>query len=366
MKIGILGSRGIPNAYGGFEQFAQYLAEGLLYKGHEVYVYNSSLHPYKKNSWNGIGIIHCKDRENKFGTAGQFLYDLNCIRDSRKRNFDILLHLGYTSDSVWWRQWPKNTVNIMNMDGLEWKRSKYSRFTKMFLRKAESWAANHANKLVADSEAIQQYLGIAYKKKAAYIPYGATVFGDPDKKIVESLALSPLGYWLVVARIEPENNIEMVIRGWLNSTRKFQLVIVGNSNNDYGKQLRKKYGIDGIKFAGPIYDQLQLNNLRHYCKIYFHGHSVGGTNPSLLEAMACNAPIAAHENVFNKAVLSDDAFYFFSAGDVTNIMNGNHNPELIKKWQAANLTRIVTVYNWKKIIDEYEKVMMGCLADHQS
>src|SRR6516162_8518542 len=101
MKIGILGTRGVPNAYGGFEQFAQYLAEGLLRNGHEVWVYNSHTHPYKSDRWNDIHIIHCNDPEHKIGTLGQFIYDFNCLMDARRREYDILLQLGYTSNSIW-------------------------------------------------------------------------------------------------------------------------------------------------------------------------------------------------------------------------------------------------------------------------
>ena len=101
MKIAIVGTRGIPNHYGGFEQFAQYLSLGLLNRGCEVWVYNSRLHPYQQNTWKSVNIIHCKDPEDKIGTAGQFIYDLNCILDSRKRSFDVILQLGYASSALW-------------------------------------------------------------------------------------------------------------------------------------------------------------------------------------------------------------------------------------------------------------------------
>ena len=101
MKIAILGTRGIPNYYGGFEQFAQNLSKYLVIKGHDVYVYNSHNHPYQENLWNGVKILHCKDPEYILGTFGQFIYDFNCILDSRKRNYDIILQLGYTSSSIW-------------------------------------------------------------------------------------------------------------------------------------------------------------------------------------------------------------------------------------------------------------------------
>ncbi len=140
MYIGIMGTRGIPNQYGGFEQFAQFLSEGLVKRGHEVAVYNSSNHPYQEKYFKGVEIIHCKDPENSLGTAGQFIYDRNCILDAQRKNFDVLLHLGYTSDSAWYRLWPASSAHIINMDGTEWKRSKYGWLTRKFLRYAESLA----------------------------------------------------------------------------------------------------------------------------------------------------------------------------------------------------------------------------------
>src|SRR5438045_1972055 len=123
LKIGILGCRGIPNAYGGFEQFAEYLSAALVERGHDVWVYNSHKHPYQYNVWKGVHIVHCIDWEYRLGAAGQFVYDYNCLTDARKRNFDVLLQLGYTSNSIWYMRWPKNTINLVNMDGLEWKRT---------------------------------------------------------------------------------------------------------------------------------------------------------------------------------------------------------------------------------------------------
>src|SRR5688572_18301185 len=187
MKIGILGTRGIPNAYGGFEQFAQHLAKGLVEKGHKVSVYNSSNHPYKESTWSGVHIIHCNDPENKIGAAGQFIYDYNCLHDARKREFDVLLQLGYTSSSIWYRFWPKRTTNIVNMDGLEWRRAKYNKLTQKFLRWAESLAANHADTLIADSIGIKDYIIKKYQKEIVYIPYGADIPGNFSESALTKL-----------------------------------------------------------------------------------------------------------------------------------------------------------------------------------
>ena len=357
MKIGIIGTRGIPNQYGGFEQFAQYLSAGLAAKGHEVYVYNSSLHSYKEKMYGNVHLIHCKDWENKIGTAGQFVYDLNCINDSRKRNFDALLHLGYTSDSLWYWRWPQKTTHTMNMDGMEWKRSKYGMLTKRFLKWAESLAVKHADSLIADSTGIQQHLSDNYYKPAVYIPYGATIFAAPDETLLSQFDIQPKSYSLLMARMEPENNIEMVIKGYLSSEERNVLLVIGSTANKYGSSLVKKYTDKRIRFAGSVYDQLLVNNLRYYSTIYFHGHSVGGTNPSLLEAMACGCRIIAHDNIFNKAILKTDAEYFLAEDNIATILNKNVNEAEILEKKDANFEKVRTQFSWQKIIDDYETVL---------
>jgi glycosyltransferase involved in cell wall biosynthesis len=357
LKIGILGTRGIPNAYGGFEQFAQYLSIGLIEKGHDVWVYNSSEHPFKGKSWNGVNIIHCKDWENRIGTAGQFIYDYNCFSNARKQNFDILLQLGYTSNSIWFWRWPA-TINIMNMDGLEWKRSKYGAITKKFLKIAEWLGAKKSQFLIADSIGIEQYLLKKYKRKASYIPYGADVVVSTDSSVLSKLKLHANDYYLIIARMEPENNIEMIIQGYIASQQSSPLVIVGSTSNTYGRYLEKTYQQQQIIFIGSIYEMPTINTLRSYAKLYFHGHSVGGTNPSLLEAMAASCYIAAHRNIFNASILNEDASYFTDVDEVASILQNLHKTPDIKAKKARNLEKIKTQYQWNKIIDAYENLFI--------
>lgn len=361
MKIGILGTRGIPNAYGGFEQFAQHLAKGLVERGHDVSVYNSSNHPYKKTTWNGVHIIFCYDPENKIGTAGQFIYDYNCLRDARKREFDVLLQLGYTSSAVWYRIWPKKATNIVNMDGLEWKRAKYNNLTQRFLKWAERVAANYGDILVADSLGIKDHLREKYQKEAFYIPYGADIPQSFSESVITKYQLEKNQYFLLIARLEPENNIETVILGYLQSQQTYPLIIIGSTQNKYGQLLLKKYASGSILLPGAIYDQDTINALRHYAALYFHGHSVGGTNPSLLEAMACGCNIAAHDNVFNRAILADSAFYFSSAEDVKNIVHRPLANTTINRWKILNIEKIKNTYNWKTIINDYESIFLQAI-----
>ncbi len=358
MKICILGTRGIPNNYGGFEQLAEYLSIALVERGHEVYVYTSSLHNYQKKKYKGVTIIHCFDAENKIGTAGQFIYDLNCILDSRKRNFDVILQLGYTSSSVWSFLFPKQSKIITNMDGLEWKRGKYSSLVKLFLKKAEGWAVNVSDGLISDSIGIQQYIQKKYQKNSTFIAYGATIFNHADIGILKKYNLEKEHYLLSIARFEPENNIEMIIKGFLKSNTNEILVLIGSTQNKFGKYIRSTYENHQIRFLESIYDINELNNLRFFSKLYFHGHSVGGTNPSLLEAMASQTLICAHRNEFNESVLKSNALYFLNDIDIADILK-NRLPNIDRnKMIEENVIRIHTSYTWESIIDAYEKLMI--------
>ncbi len=357
MKIGIIGTRGIPNHYGGFEQLAEYLSVGLVAKGHSLTVYNSSLHPYKDKQYKGVNLIHCKDPENKIGTAGQFIYDLNCIWNCRKQNFDVILQLGYTSSSIWGFLFPKKTKVITNMDGLEWKRSKYNSLTKQFLKLAEKWAAQRSDALIADSKGIQNYLERALNKKSTYIAYGAELVGETNVDVLKSLKLNSHGYYLIIARLEPENNIELIINGYLLSKVSEPLVIIGSTKTKFGKYLKNRFASDTILFKESIYDKSVLDALRQHCKLYFHGHSVGGTNPSLLEAMAARAKIAAHRNEFNETVLQNEALYFSSVNDSSKCILTNANETEWQEKIKANVKKIETIYTWQSIINAYEKLM---------
>lgn len=363
LRIGILGTRGIPNRYGGFEQCAEFLAKGLVEKGHKVWVYCSSAHEYQQPEWEGVQLIHCKDPEPRIGTAGQFIYDLNCFRDARKRKFDVLLQLGYTSSSIWRRLWPR-TVNIVNMDGLEWKRSKYSPKVQRFLKVAEKWAAQHADALVADSVGIQEYLMQKYGKPSSFIPYGAELFEQPDERYLTTQQVQPFGYDLLIARMEPENNIEMILDGHLASGVPYPLLVVGNTGHTFGSYLKQKFAANSlVRFTEGIYDATVLNNLRYFSRLYYHGHSVGGTNPSLLEAMACRALIVAHNNPFNRAVLGVDGFYFGNIHEVAGISAHVQSKEDRSEWMAQNLAKIKATYNWPTIVEAYERVMVEALRN---
>ena len=356
MKIAIIGTRGIPNNYGGFEQFAQYLSDGLCQIGHDVYVYNSHNHVYQKNKWNEVNIIHCFDPEFKLGTIGQFIYDLNCILDSRKRNFDVILQLGYTSSSVWNWLFDKNAKIFTNMDGLEWKRSKFSSLVSLFLKYAESLAVKQSDILISDSIAIQEYLKKKYSVESNYIPYGANIFQYPNKTYLNEFKLKPYNYDMLVARIEPENNIATIITAFINSKVSRNLLVIGNMNTKLGKELKSIIKDDRVIFLGYVSQMNKLNNLRYFSNLYFHGHSVGGTNPSLLEAMASNSLICAHKNKFNLSILNDDAIYFSNMNELIKIIQSTRKSNF-KHFCSNNVGKIKNIFNWDKVISDYNQLL---------
>lgn len=366
MKIAFVSTRGIPNNYGGFEQFAEYISVGLAKRGHEIVVYSPHFHPYKEKEYKGVRIKHIYSPETWMGSSiGSFFYDFASLRDALKNeNFDIIYEAGYTSivpAYIWFNvKKIKNPIFTTNMDGLEYKRTKFNKWVQNFVFWEERTTVKYSHYLIADNMGIHDYYKEKYGKESKFLAYGADIHDNYQESFLNDLNLKANQYYLLIARLEPENNIEMAIQGYLASTEngKRPLIIVGKTNTPHGKELVDKYGHErSVKFVGGIYDFDKLNSIRHFSFAYFHGHSVGGTNPSLLEAMASNCFILANNNIFNKAVLNDSAIYYSNVTEVSNILNSIEN--LAEKYKETFITQNLEVirqeYSWEKLIDEHEK-----------
>lgn len=363
MKIAILGTRGIPNNYGGFEQNAENFSKWWVNLGHDVTVYNPDYHPYKENEWNGVKIKHIFSKEDKLGIWGTFVYDYLCLKDAVNQDYDIILNLGYVPSALFFNLKERTKAKfVTNMDGLEWKRSKWNTILKKFIKYCERRAVKLSDFLIADNPGIEDYYRQNYHiNNIRYIAYGAELFYNPNVEYLNEFNLEPYKYYMLVARLEPENNIEMILDGYLLSNVKEPFIVVGGLKNKYAKYLLAKYkNNNNIKFVGGIYDYNKLSTLRWFSKLYFHGHSVGGTNPSLLEAMASNAYIAAHNNPFNKYVLGNDAFFFSNKEEVYDIIN-NYTDKYRKIFIENNRKKIKEIYNWEKTSKEYLEVFENLL-----
>jgi len=375
MKIAFVSVRGIPNNYGGFEQFAEYISVGLAKRGHEVTVYSPHYHPYKENDYKGVHIKHIYSPEQWMGSSvGSFFYDFASLRDAlKKENFDIIYEAGYTSiipAYIWFDvKSIKYPIFTTNMDGLEYKRTKFNKWVRKFIFWEERMAVRHSHYLIADNMGIHDYYKEKYGKESNFLAYGADIHDDYDESLLAEFGLKAYEYYLIVARIEPENNLEMAIQGYLasNENGKKPLIIVGKTNTPFGKELVAKYGDEkSVRFMGGIYDFKKLNSVRYFSFAYFHGHSVGGTNPSLLEAMASNCYILAHDNIFNRAVLKANAHYYANKDGVRDLLNNIHKlgHEYRNKFIEANIEEIRNEYSWEKLVDEHEKYFEWLLEQH--
>ena len=372
MKIAFISTRGIPNNYGGFEQFAEYISVGLVERGHEVVVYSPHFHPYKENSYKGVRIKHIYSPETWMGSSvGSFFYDFASLKDALKNEkFDIIYEAGYTSivpAYIWFNvKNIKYPIFTTNMDGLEYKRTKFNKWVQKFVFWEERMTVKHSHYLIADNMGIQDYYKEKYGKESKFLAYGANIHDNYNIEYLKEYNLTPNEYFLLIARLEPENNISMAIEGYLASKEKGKrpLIIVGKTNTPHGKELVAKYGNEkSIRFVGGIYEFDKINSIRHFSFAYFHGHSVGGTNPSLLEAMASDCFILANDNIFNKAVLGNNAIYYQSSPNVTDLLNQidklaeKYKDEFIKN----NLDVIRNEYSWERLVDEHEKYFQSLL-----
>ena len=368
MKIAILGSRGIPNKYGGFEQFAEYVSVGMVNSGHEVTVYSPHFHEYKKNRFKGVHIIHKKCFESKLGSSAHFFYDYICLKDALQKDYDIILELGYQSVAISYLLLPiKKSIIVTNMDGLEWKRDKWSPLVKKITKWFEKLGAEKSHYLVSDNKGIKDYLFNAYGKVSDMIPYGAEVFSTPTLEDLKVYGLHPHKYFVLIARLEPENNIEAVLDGYIKSNSTYKFIVIGNSNTAYGSTLKEKYIDSGVNFIGGVYNINILNNIRFHAKAYFHGHSVGGTNPSLLEAMASSAFIVAHDNIFNTSVLNDSAVYFKNKDDIASILTRIEQGDFERKNMInKNIQKIENIYSWSLITSQYLELFERALYENSN
>ena len=376
MKIAFVSTRGIPNNYGGFEQFAEYISVGMAQRGHEVVVYSPKFHPYQESTYKGVRIKHIYSPETWMGSSvGSFFYDFASLRDAlKKEDFEIIYEAGYTSiipAYIWFNvKKRKRPIFTTNMDGLENKRSKFSPMVRRFLDWEEKMAVKYSHYLIADNMGIHDYYKEKYGKESKFLAYGADIHDDFKAEYLEEFGLKSEEYYILIARLEPENNIVMAIEGYLHSKENGRrpLIVVGKTNTPHGKELVEKYGNErNVEFVGGIYDFKKLDSVRHFSKAYFHGHSVGGTNPSLLEAMAAGCFIFAHDNIFNRAVLKENAFYYPSADKVTEYLNRIDTIAEGSKIQytARNIEVIRNEYSWESLIDKHEKYFYWLLSQKQ-
>ncbi len=366
-KIAILGSRGIPAQYGGFETFAEKISVLLALQGHDVTVYAESENGITGNPHFGdVKITYIKKPFR--GGVGVLLYDVLSIIDARNK-FDVVYMLGYGAAWICWLPKLYGARGWINLDGLEWARSKWKRPVKAYLKAMEKVAGWAASLLVADSQAIKaDYIYRNGRVPCVFIPYGADlveVSPEKEQEWINQWHFPP--YILVVARMEPENHVLEIVSAFSRYKGSCKLVVVGglDDTNHYHQHIRETADPSNTVLMGPVYDKEALHVLRTHARLYIHGHSVGGTNPSLLEAMAAGNLILAHDNVFNREVLGDAGFYFSGLDDILESVERAEklSEEQRKHFSEAVVSKIQSCYSWKEIASRYDQLLRGVVSE---
>jgi glycosyltransferase involved in cell wall biosynthesis len=356
MRIAMVGTRGVPARYGGFETAVEEVGRRLVERGHEVVVYCRTVPGQSDRATEHLGMR---------------LVHLPAVR---KRSLETLSHsalsiahlVGHRTDAAL----VFNAANApllpllrlaripvaTHVDGLEWKRAKWSGAGQRFYRIAESLAVRWSDALIADAVGISVYYAPEVGARTTLLTYGAPLISPGADRLVE-LGLEPGGYHLVVARFEPENHVDVIVDGYVRSRATKPLVVVGSApySDEYTAAVHDL--ADGrVRFLGGIWDQTQLDQLYANAYTYLHGHSVGGTNPSLLRAIGAGAAVLAYDVEFNSEVVEDAGRYFTDADDVARLVDAAEADPQATRHAGTRARRCAARYDWDRVADGYERL----------
>ena len=353
-NISIIGTVGVPANYGGFESLVEnIIGYNSLDDIHYTVYCSAKGYPHRQSVYKNADLKYVPLDANG---SQSILYDIISLIKATKKS-DVVLILGVSGCCFLpiYRLFSKKRL-IINIDGLEHRREKWGKYAKAFLKFSEKMAVKHADVVVADNKGIQDYVKKEYRTDTELIAYGGDHvlcdITDVEEEILEKYGLKNISYSFSLCRIEPENNEHVILEAFKASGKK--LFFVGNWNRSpYGKSLLEKYAKYGnIHLLSPIYDVKTLNVLRGHCSFYIHGHSAGGTNPSLVEAMFFGKPILAFDVIYNRETTEQKADYFSSAEMLETLLQ---KPYPTFKVNAENMVEIAyRRYRWKVIAQQYE------------
>ena len=369
MHIAILGTRGVPAQYGGFETAVEEVGARLVALGHEVTVYarnpDQTLASFKGMRVINLPAVHNRFTETLSHTA------LSSVHTIARDRPDVAVVMNSGNAPLVPVLVRAGIPTVVHMDGLESRREKWRGMGARYYRWAERKAVKWADRVIADSRAIQKTLDREYRCAAEFIPYGAEVIAPGVDRLGE-LDLVRRDYHLVVARFEPENHVLEAVQAYRISDETRPLMVVGSSpySHWYTQKVENSAKGDGrIRLVGGIYDQELLNQLYANCRTYIHGHSVGGTNPSLLRAMGAGAPVMAFDCVFNREVLADRGLFWSSVVDLTNNFDEIANSEIgddidrqLTQLSQMGQEQITRDYSWDSVARDYERVLLEVVA----
>lgn len=357
-SVAMVGTRGVPAGYGGFETCVEEVGRRLADRGHRVRVYCRGVEPAKRLSTHqGMELVH--------------------LLAMRRRTLETLSHTGLSvahlvadrtdvalvfncANAPWLPVLRARRIPFAtHVDGLEWQRAKWGPLGQRYYRAAEKAAVRLSPALIADAGGIADYYRITHRAETNLISYGAPAATGGTHRLAE-LDLTAEGYHLVVARFEPENHVEEIVRGYVASSAGLPLVVVGSAPYSDRYTARVHAAADQrVRFLGGVWDQELLDQLYLGARTYLHGHSVGGTNPSLLRAIGAGRPTHAYDVSFNREVLAESGRYFWSSAQLADqLAEAEADPaELARRGEQAR--RRAASYTWDDVADRYEELCRG-------
>lgn len=381
-----MGAKGIPANYGGYETFVEYLTKEKVSTDIQYHVackVTNKEDGGKRLSYNGADCFNVYVPQ--IGPAQAIYYDVKALNEAIKyaRNnsiknpifYILACRIGPFMNQIVKKIHAIGGVVYVNPDGHEWLRAKWSYTVRRYWKLSEQLMVKHADLLVCDSKNIEKYIQTTYKKykpNTTFIAYGAevkqSILDDNASKVTEwfnNFKLKFNDYYLIVGRFVPENNYETMISEFMKSATNKDLVIITNvEKNKFYEELKEKTKFDSdhrIKFVGTVYDIELLKKIREKAYGYFHGHSVGGTNPSLLEALASTKINLLYDVGFNREVAENSAMYWNKSDfNLANLINQADRLDLetIEHLDDNSTNRVLQAYSWRKIISDYEKIFV--------
>lgn len=363
MHLAMIGTRGVPARYGGFETAVEELGRRLADRGHRVSVYcrneNQTERSHLGMELINLPAVRRRQLETLSHTALSVLHAVTRSRPDAAFVFNAAN--APLIEPLRWARIPFAT----HVDGLEWQRAKWEGAGARYFEWAVGRAVRRSDAVISDARAIAAYVKDTYGVESVFLPYGAPVVAA-EPCVVESEGLVPRGYHLVVARMEPENHVVEIVRGYVASDAEHPLVVVGSAPyaDTYLAMVHAAaVGDARVRFMGAVWDQKLLDQLYANCLSYLHGHSVGGTNPSLLRAMGAAAPVTAYDVIFNREVTDEGAKFFDSQQAVTMAVEADEqDPAAAARRGAAGRGHVQSAYRWDEVADGYERLAAHLLS----
>lgn len=356
MRIAVLGCRGIPSTYSGYETFIGELAPRLAAKGHEVTVYcRRVLFRQRPSSYRGVALRYLPSLETKnFGTLSHTLLS---VLDAVFRKYDLLFFVNPGNGFHCLLPWLIGQKTAMNMNGVEWKRGKWGPIARNYFKAAARAAAFFCGEIVNDSREMQRIYLRDFKTSSVYIPYGAHIQTSRNPELLAEFGVRARQYYLVASRLAPETLPDLIAEAYSGVRTDRPLLIAGQPN--YRSPLverMRKLSDPRVRLLGHVSSPDLFRELKCNCYAYIHGHSVGGTNPSLLEILGAGGCVLAVDVPFNREVIGESGLYFEkNIEDLRQkIQFLEDNPQAVEEFRRRAPGRIREAYTWEMVADQYE------------